>query len=319
MSLIAFLALLSPPQTCGIEARLAEIEVASKGKLGAAIVSAESAHYSRKVERFSLQSVMKLIVSMAALDQVDQGKWKLNQKFVFRRSDLSLSRQPIVERLGKRDSIIVSVADCIELTVTQSCSASGDFLVRKMGGVGVVNAFLKRRGIAGMSVDRQERDLQTQIGGIVWRPQYVDEAKIDAALRRVTEEAKDAAYRKYQADSRDTTTPGAMAMLLQKLVTGKLLSASSTRYLMGVMERTATGPDRLRAGVPKGWTLGNKTGTSGSRNGVACATNDVGFVRGPKGEWLVIVAMLRNSTLDDDGRAAILRRVAETAFVDDKH
>jgi hypothetical protein len=33
---------------------------------------------------------------------------------------------------------------------------------------------------------------------------------------------------------------------------------------------------------------------------------------------MVIVAMLRNSTLDDDGRAAILRRVAEAAFEADK-
>lgn len=313
-----FLPLLLLPalaQTSPIEARFAEIEASSKGALGAAVITPQASHYSRKGERFSLQSVMKLIVSMAALDQVDKGKWKRDQKFTFHRSDLSLSHQPLADRLGKRKSMTVSVSDCIEITVTQSCSAAGDFLIRQMGGVSVVNAFLRKHKIDGMSVDRQERDLQTNVVGLSWRPEFVDARRLEAATRRLTDAQKDAAYRRYQNDPRDTTTPEAMGQLLQKLVTGRLLSAQSTRYLMGVMERTETGQDRLRAGIPKGWKLGNKTGTSSSWRGVACATNDVGFVRKPSGEWIVIVALLRNSRLDADARAGVLRQVGQAAFL----
>ncbi|HLO98825.1 MAG TPA: class A beta-lactamase [Fimbriimonas sp.] len=306
--------LLIAPVKADVGSQLAAIEAASKGKLGAAIVTPRSAHYSRKNERFSLQSVMKLVVSMAALDLVDRGKWKLDQKITFRRSDLSLSVQPIADLLGKKQSVAVTPAQCIEFTVTQSCSGAGDFLIRKMGGVQVVNNFLKKHNLTGMSVDRQERDLQTQIGGIRWKPEFINAAKLEAAFKAVPQAQKDAAYKRYQNDLRDTTTLAAMASLLQKLITGKLLSPSSTKYLMGVMERTQTGPDRLQAGVKKGWTLGHKTGTSSSHRGVACATNDVGFAKNAKGEWVIIVALLKNSTLKYEEREAVLSRVAKVAF-----
>lgn len=301
-------------QPSSIEARLASIEAKSKGKLGVAIITSRGSYYHRKDERFSLQSVMKLVVAMAALDQVDQGNWKREQKFTFRRSDLSLSHQPIEDILGKKKEIQVSLADCIELMVTQSCSGAADFVIRKMGRTSAVNRFLIKNHIQGMSVDRQERDLQTNIGGISWKPEYVDAKKLDAAFARVSVARRDAAYRRYLADPRDSTTPAAMGALLQKLLKGRLLSPKSTQYLLGVMERTSTGPDRLRAGIPKGWTLGHKTGTSSTHRGVAGATNDVGIARNRSGDWVILVALLRTSTLDPDGRANVLSQVAKAAF-----
>ncbi len=290
--------------------RLKAIEAKSQGKLGVAVITPKESLYLHQNERFSLQSVMKLMVSMAALDLVDQGKWKLDQKFTFTRADLSLGAQTLLDKLGKKDSITVTVADCIEYTVTESCSASGDFLARKMGGIQKVNEFLRKHQIKGMSVDRQERDLQTNLDGLTWRAGFTDPTKLDAAVAKVSPTKRDAAYKAYQRDPRDTTTPAAMGDLLEKLVTGKLLSPSSTKYLIGVMERTVTGTDRLAAGVPKGWKLAHKTGTSSTHKGVACATNDVGFVRIAKGEWVILVALLRDSTLKPAGRDGVLRQVA---------
>lgn len=314
LTLLSVLFVQSVSRVHPIETRFAEIESAVHGRLGAAIVTPKDAYYSRKSERFSIQSVMKLVVSMAALDQVDRGKWKVGEKFTFRRSDFSLSVQPLADRLGKRNSMTVSLEDCIELTVTESCSAAGDFLVRKMGGTQVVNAFLRKKGIMGLTVDRQERDLQTQIVGLTWKPEYVDSTKLDRAIQAVPIEEKRAAYKRYQADRRDTSTPEAMATLLKKLVTGQLLSKRSTDYLLGVMERTKTGTDRLAAGVPKGWKLGHKTGTSSTVDGVSCATNDVGIARRANGDWVVIVAFVGDSTANDTERARAISQVAELAL-----
>lgn len=314
MSALPLLLLSGLLQISPVEARFAEIEAASKGRLGAAIITSNSAHYSRRAERFSIQSVMKLVVSMAALDEVDRGKWKTGQKFTFRRSDRSVSVQPLAEKLGRKSSVTVSLEECIELTVTQSCCAAGDFLIRKMGGTQVVNAFLKKNHIVGLSVDRQERDLQTNILGLRWKPEYVEAAILDRDIERVPEADKHAAYRRYQTDRRDTTTPEAMGLLLQKLITGKLLSKASTRYLLGVMDRTQTGPKRLKAGVPAGWKLGHKTGTSSTDNGVAAATNDVGIARRSNGDWIVIVALLGDSTANADERDLTICQVAKAAF-----
>lgn len=297
-----------------IESRFAEIEAASTGRVGVAVVTPKVSHFHRRNERFSLQSVMKLMVSMAALEQVDKGRWKLDQKFDFKRSDLSIAHQPILERLGSKKSIRISLSDLIDLAVTQSCSAAADFMIRKMGGVQAVNSFLARKGIEGMSVDRQERDLQSAIAGLAWNPAYSDDAKLEEAASKVPDADQDAAYLRYQKDVRDTSTPAAMADLLRKLVTGKLLSVSSTRHLLKVMEKTSTGPNRLKVGVPKGWTLGHKTGTSSTHKGLAWATNDVGIARNSKGEWVILVAFLKGSTLDPEGRDQVLRRVAEAAF-----
>lgn len=298
-----------------IEARLADIEASTPCRLGAAIITPTAQHYHRKGERFSLQSVMKLMVAMAALDQVDQGRWKPGQKFTFRRSDLSVSVQPIAEDLGNKDQITVTLEQCIEYTVTESCSASGDFLIRKMGGVHMVNAFLRRHGIRDLSVDRDERDLQTNVLGMYWKPEYVDEARFEAAIAARPHAELAAAYRRYQTDPRDTTTPEAMGELLRKFVTFKLLSKRSTDYLMSVMERTKTGALRLTAGVPAGWRLGHKTGTSSSYGGVTAATNDVGYARRGPNDWVILVALVADSTASYEACERANAQVAEAAFM----
>ena len=301
-------------QSGSIQQELNHLARGTQGRLGAAIVTSNGAAYSRADERFSIQSVMKLLVSLAALELVDRGKWRLNQSFVFNRSDLSFYPQPIMDMLGSGNSTKVTLAELIEMTVTQSCSASGDFMIRKMGGPKIVQNFLVRNGIAGISFDRQERDLQSEIVGLQWKQEFVDPDRFTAAMAKVSNSTKDRAYDAYRKDPRDTSTPRAMADLLKKLVTGKLLSPKSTKFLLEVMERTETGPDRLAAGVPIGWKLGHKTGTSSTWKGMSAATNDVGIARKADGSWVVIVAFLGDSTAESDARAAVLRRVAEIAF-----
>jgi beta-lactamase class A len=74
------------------------------------------------------------------------------------------------------------------------------------------------------------------------------------------------------------------------------------------MEATSTGNDRLRAGLPAGWRVADKTGT-----GEHGSTNDVAVVWPPRHAPRVFVAYLteceaaperRNAALADVGRAA---------------
>jgi beta-lactamase class A len=73
---------------------------------------------------------------------------------------------------------------------------------------------------------------------------------------------------------RDTTTPDAMLWLMNRLLLGDVLSPASRAKLIGWMEVSPTGKDRLRAGLPKTWRVGDKTGTSGEGyfNTIAIAT-----------------------------------------------
>ena len=63
-------------------------------------------------------------------------------------------------------------------------------------------------------------------------------------------------------DERDTTTPRAMAETASRLLTGDVLTPASREQLIDWMVKTRTGDRRIRAGLPKDWRAGDKTGTA---------------------------------------------------------
>lgn len=70
---------------------------------------------------------------------------------------------------------------------------------------------------------------------------------------------------------RNTTTPAAMAGVLEHLLFGEVLSASSRLLLTEWLKGCQTGRNRLRAGFPAGWEVGDKTGTNGQDAAGDCA------------------------------------------------
>jgi len=64
-------------------------------------------------------------------------------------------------------------------------------------------------------------------------------------------------------DPQDTTTPAAMAGSLRRFVLGDVLSSGSREQLIRWMRNCQTGLDLLRAGLPGGWVVGDKTGNNG--------------------------------------------------------
>jgi beta-lactamase class A len=198
----------------------------------------------------------------------------------------------------------------VRRAIVESDSAAVDILTRQLGGPQGVQAFLDRKVIQGVRIDRDERHLQTEILGLTWNPEYIDAAKLDQAIQAVPVDRRAAAYRRYQTDPRDSATPRGMASLLQDFAIGKILTPASTQYLLDLMTQTETGPDRLKAGVPSGWTLGHKTGTSGSWQGITAATNDVGVLTAPDGGILSVVVFIGDSHATDQARAALMAQIA---------
>ncbi len=65
-------------------------------------------------------------------------------------------------------------------------------------------------------------------------------------------------------DERDTTTPVAMRANLQRLLTGKVLTASSRARLQEWMAGNTTGDAMIRAGVPADWKVATKQAEAGT-------------------------------------------------------
>ena len=288
------------------------------GRVGICVQDGSGAACVNGEQRFALQSVMKLLVSLAVMDAVDRRAWRLDEPIVVHKQDLSLYVQPIAKLVTDK-GYRTTVGDLVRRAIVDSDCAAVDILVGKLGGPKEVQAFLDRNAIAGVRVDRDEKHLQTEIVGLEWRPEFVDPAVLDRAIASVPEDRRDERYRRYQADLRDTATPKGMASLLDSLARGKLLSPSSTKFLLDVMTQTVTSPDRLKAGVSKGWTLAHKTGTSGSWKGVTAATNDVGVLTAPDGRRLSIVVFIGDSREPSPKRAALMARAAGLAIAHDRH
>lgn len=294
-----------------LQARLQALANAHPGRLGICAEDAQSAPVCINGDQlFSLQSVMKLVVGAAVMHAADQGRMRLDDPVTIRREDLSVNIQPIADIVAARGSFETTIADLVRRAVVESDSAATDVLISRLGGIGALRSFLVEAGIAGIRIDRTERELQTETSGVTWRPEHTDPARLEADRSKVPQARREAAFRTYLHDKRDTATPRAMAKFLTMLASGRLLQPESTRRFMAIMAATVTFPDRIRAGTPEGWSVGHKTGTSQTLSGVNGVTNDVGILTAPDGGFLVIAAFLAESTAPATGRAGVIAEAA---------
>jgi beta-lactamase class A len=313
LTLCAALAAAGGPLRLGdLQAELERLANTADGRLGACVRSGAETVCVNGEQRFPLQSVMKLFVAVAVMDGVDRHTIRLEDEVVVRPADRSVCVQPLMDHVtpgGYR----TDVGDLMRRAIVDSDCAAADLLLARLGGPDRVQAVLMRKGLSGLRIDRDERHLQTESTGLAWRPEFVDPAALQQAWARVAEEERDRAYLAYQSDPRDTATPRGMVDLLTSLAEGRLLSSASTRHLLDVLQATATFPDRLQAGVPKGWTLGHKTGTSGTLKGVTAATNDVGILSPPDGGSIAVAAFVAGSRASAAARSGLIAAVARAA------
>ncbi|HEU0123588.1 MAG TPA: class A beta-lactamase [Bryobacteraceae bacterium] len=281
-------------------------------RIGACVHHRATSVCIRESERFSLQSVMKLLVGVAVLDAVDNHGWRLAQSVTIHKKDLSLFVQPLAKLVGP-EGYTTNIGDLVRRAIIDSDSAATDILIARLGGPAKVQAALVAKGIQGIRIDRDERRLQTQIYGIEWRDEFVDAAVLERTMSAVPPSARQRSYDLYQVDPRDTATPKGMANFLLRLAQGQLLAKSSTEFVLQAMRECKTFPDRLKAGVPGAWQIAHKTGTSGSWNGLTAATNDVGILTAPDGGTLSIAVFVADSRLPAPQRAALIARISAAA------
>ncbi len=293
----------------GLKSALAGLAAKTPGRVGVCVQTEKASVCIHAEDKFAMQSVMKLMVAFAVMDAVDTNGWRLEEPVTLYTKDLSLFVQPISKLVGP-NGYRTTIGDLVRRAVIDSDSAATDFLITRLKGTDAVNASLDRHGVTGIRVDRDERHLQTEISGIVWRPEFVDASKLDHAIAAVPSAQRDKAFAAYQRDPRDTATPSGMAAFLFRLAHGELLSRSSTDFLLAAMKDCATFPDRLKAGTPSAWQIMHKTGTSGTWKGVTAATNDVGILKAPDGTLIVISALIADSPASSAKRASAMAGIA---------
>ena len=190
-------------------------------------------------------------------------------------------------------------------TVSESDNTAVDALIRLVGGPLVVTEFLRAHGIKGMRIDVGEAEVDRIFKDTANGQSIPAQESDQAALTR-----QQRGYRAYLADPRNRTTPDAAADFLEKLWSGQLLSADSTKRLLGLMYGQ-TVPNRLRAGLPAGVRFADKCGTSNSLEGETAAFNDIGIISRPNGHTIIVAAFLTTSRADKEARDSLFAEIGK--------
>lgn len=307
--------LAAPPATPPVDARtralkseIERIAADSDGTLGVSIVDVASgrsfAH--RGGERLAMASVFKLPVAVVLLRRVDAGALTLDEKLPIVRGDLR-PRGPVFERW--KPGLSLPVGELLDDMMIASDGSAADLLVRRLGGTKAVRDGLSALGLSGIEVDATELEVSLLSEGLKEIPPDLRMTPeiLKERVAKAPEAGRKRAGQAFEKAPRNAATPDALARLLVRLERKELLSPASTERLLSPMRRCATGDRRIRAGVPKGTEVFDKTGTIGR------CVNDVALVRLPGGPTLAMSVLLSSSYLPEPEREAIVAKVARAA------
>ena len=258
-------------------------------------------------QRFPMQSVFKLPLGIVVLKLVDEGKLSLSQSVTISTQEFAPGYSPIMKEKG--GSAQFTVRYLLERSIGMSDNTAADALSRLVGGPQKVTALLHQMDIRGIRVDRLEQQLQPDCVGLTFRPELANEQKYKEAMEKIPDRVKQAALARYLTDPRDTATPAGMVALLAKLRSHQLYE-SSTALLLKIMTNSQTGKQRLKAGLPLGWSIAHKTGTGPEVLGIGTATNDVGIVTSPAGRQVAIAVFIAGSKAPVAEREKVMSSLA---------
>lgn len=101
--------------------------------------------------------------------------------------------------------------------------------------------------------------------------------------------------------TRDTSTPRALGTDLRRFLLGHVLSAARRHTMVTWMRGNTTGDEQIRAGVPAGWKVADKTGS-----GDYGVTNDIAVAWRPSGAPVVIALLSHRTAKADEADNALL-------------
>lgn len=229
-----------------------------------------------------MQSVYKFHVALAVLKEVDKGRFRLDQNMHVKKSDYVPGLHSPMSEAYPGGNVDLPLADIIRFMVADSDGSACDYLFRLLGGPVRVNTVIHELGIQGVAIRNTEEMMQATGN---WDVQYSN-----------------------------WTTPVAMLDLMKLFYQRKILSTRSYDFLWKVMAEATTGQNRLKKRLPAGTVVAHKTGTSGTRNGVTGAVNDVGFISLPDGSCIAVSVFVTNSTESMEANEQLIADIAKAAY-----
>ena len=109
-------------------------------------------------------------------------------------------------------------------------------------------------------------------------------------------------------------TPAAAVQILVNLQNGKSLSAESRALILDDLQKSQTGLNRIRHLLPANTVVADKTGTSGTQDGITAATNDIALITLPDGRHLALAVFVADAKASDKIREDTIAQIARAAW-----
>ncbi|MER5357254.1 class A beta-lactamase [Streptomyces sp. NPDC002785] len=236
--------------------RLVELERKFGARLGvfALATGTGSTIVHRADDRFAFCSTFKGLAAAGVLAHNPLSH--LDTVVRYTEADL-MKHSPIT---GQHVATGMTIRQLCDAAVRYSDGTAGNLLLRDLGGPARLTAYARSLGDTVTRMDRSEPAITQAVPG----------------------------------DLRDTTSPRAFGGDYRKIILGNALPPDKRAFLRGLLTRSATGDHRIRAGVPRGWTVANKTGT-----GDYGTLNDMAVAWPPKSAAPLAIAIMSSKAAKD--------------------
>lgn len=232
-------------------------------------------------EKLPMLSVFKFHIALAVLNEVDQGKLKLDQPIFIKKSDLLENTWSPIREKYPDGNIEMPLRELIKYTVAQSDNNACDILLRLIGGTETVQKYIDDKGIKNFQIKANEEEM----------------------------------HQSFEAMYANFTTTNEANSLLKKFFDGEILSQSSTDFLMKTMIETTTGTNKIVAQLPKGTPVAHKTGSSGkNEKGLTIAENDIGIITLPNGNHYAISVFVSDSMESEEINTKMIADISKLVF-----
>jgi beta-lactamase class A len=223
----------------------------------------------RADERFAHASTFKALLAAVLLSRLSDTD--LQRVVHYTEADL-LEYAPIT---SKHVATGMSIDDLIAAAVQYSDNTAANLLLDEIGG---------------------PKGLQRQLRNIKDRTTNIN--RNEPTLNEAT-----------PGDNRDTSTPRALGTDLHAFVLGDLLPTARRQKLTDLLIGNTTGGPYIRAGVPAGWKVGDKTGSGGYGT-----RNDIAVVWPPTGSPLIIAIQSDRGVPDAPSADALIAEATKAVI-----
>ena len=263
-----------------------EILQITKGKNATVAVSVLDFENNKSVhingnKKLPMLSVFKFHIGLAVLNEVDHGKLNLDQKIFIKKSDLLENTWSPIREKFPNGNVQISLGELIKYTVAESDNNGCDILLRLIGGTESVQKFIDSKGIRNFTIK-------------------VDEEQM---------------HKGFEYMYMNVTTTNSANQLLKDFFDNKIISKTSTDFLMKTMRETSTGKNKIVAQLPESIPVAHKTGSSGkNEKGLTIAENDIGIVMLPDGKQYAISVFVSDSMESAETNTKMISDISKIVF-----